>query len=212
MKLSIIALTVAVAAAACNNGDTKPAKEPVVTTDVPPTSAVETSAAAEPFVATSTPPTGRAPARSGPSGAATPTASPRSSSTAAEKAASDSASSAATTSSQTATAVGNNPGVGDQTKGADNTKLNDRDRHGTLTPMDQGNSGSETKITAAIRKGLMGDGSLSFTAKNVKVITVGAKVTLRGPVKSDQERSAVEAIARQTAGVSEVDNQLEVKK
>jgi len=108
--------------------------------------------------------------------------------------------------------VNNNPGAADQTKAADNTKVNDRDRHGTLTPMDQGNSTSEVKITAAIRKGLMGDKSLSTTAKNVKVITVGSKVTLRGPVKSDQEKASIQALARQTAGVSEVDDQLEVKK
>src|SRR6185437_11697650 len=78
--------------------------------------------------------------------------------------------------------VVNNPGVADQTKNADNTKINDRDRHGALTPMDQGNSGAETKITATIRKSMMSDKTLSFGAKNVKVITVGSKVTLRGPV------------------------------
>jgi osmotically-inducible protein OsmY len=78
--------------------------------------------------------------------------------------------------------------------------------------MDQGNSGSETKISAGIRRGIMGDKTLSFTAKNVKVITVGTKVTLRGPVKTEQEKAAIEALAKQAAGVSEVDNQLEVKK
>jgi osmotically-inducible protein OsmY len=78
--------------------------------------------------------------------------------------------------------------------------------------MDQGNSGTETKITAAVRQAMMSDKSLSFTAKNVKVITVGSRVTLRGPVKSEQERASIEALAKRTAGVSEVDNQLEVKK
>jgi hyperosmotically inducible protein len=78
--------------------------------------------------------------------------------------------------------------------------------------MDQGNSGAETKITAAIRRGIMNHKTMSFIAKNVKVITVGNRVTLRGPVKSDEERAAIEAIARQTEGVAEVDDQLEVKK
>jgi osmotically-inducible protein OsmY len=104
------------------------------------------------------------------------------------------------------------PGVADQTKNADNTKINERDRHGTLTPMDQGNSADERRITASIRKEIMGDKTVSFTGKNVKVITVGSKVTLRGPVKSDQGKSEIGAIASRTAGVSEVDNQLEVKK
>lgn len=104
------------------------------------------------------------------------------------------------------------PGVADQTKSADNTKINERDRHATLTPMDQGNSGEERRITASIRKEIMADKTASSTEKNVKVITVGSKVTLRGPVKSDQDKSAIGAIASRTAGVTEVDNQLEVKK
>lgn len=108
--------------------------------------------------------------------------------------------------------VANNPGPPDHTKDADNTKVNDRDRHGALTPISQGNSAPEIKITAAIRKGVMVDSLLSFTAKNVKIITVGTKVTLRGPVGTDRERTSIETIAKQTAGVTEVDNQIEVKK
>jgi len=109
-----------------------------------------------------------------------------------------------------APAVEANPGVANETKNADNTKTNTRDRHDSLTPMDQGNSAAETKITANIRKGIMGDKTVSFTGKNVKIITVGTKVTLRGPVKNDRERTAIEGIAKRTAGVSDVDNQLEV--
>ncbi len=108
--------------------------------------------------------------------------------------------------------VAQNPGVADQTKNADNTKINDRDRHGALTPMDQGGSDGERKITQAIRKGVVADKSLSFTAKNVKIITVGGKVTLRGPVKTDAERASIESQARNTPLVTDVDNQLEVKK
>lgn len=105
----------------------------------------------------------------------------------------------------------NNPGVANNTKDADNTKINDRDRHGAVTPMDQG-GGKDRDITAAIRRAVVSDGALSFSAKNVKIITVGGKVTLRGPVKSDAEKTAIEAKAKATAGVAEVDNQLEVKK
>jgi hyperosmotically inducible protein len=109
-------------------------------------------------------------------------------------------------------AVANNPGAADQTKNADNTKMNNRDRHDALTPMNQGNSSDEIKISAAIRKGIMGNKSLSSMAKNVKVITQGTIVTLRGPVHSDQEKTAIEALAKQTPGVTDVDDQLEVKK
>lgn len=95
----------------------------------------------------------------------------------------------------------------------DNTKVNERDKSSTaLTPLDQSNSKTDLKITQQIRQAVMADGTLSFTAKNVKIITQGGKVTLRGPVNSEQERSNIEAAARKVAGVAQVDNQLEVKK
>ena len=95
----------------------------------------------------------------------------------------------------------------------DNTKVNERDRNtGTLTPGDQNNNENDLKITQQIRQAVMNDGSLSFTAKNVKIITQGGKVTLRGPVKTAEERSAIEAAARKVAGANQVDNQIEVKK
>ena len=95
---------------------------------------------------------------------------------------------------------------------ADNTKKNERDRKGsTLTAGDQGNGKDEVKITASIRKQVVGS-SMSFNAKNVKIITQGTKVTLRGPVKTDQEKAQIESLAKATAGVTDVDNQLEVKK
>jgi hyperosmotically inducible protein len=95
----------------------------------------------------------------------------------------------------------------------DNTKVNERDRNtGNLTPGDQNNNETDLKITQQIRQAVMADGSLSFTAKNVKIITQGGKVTLRGPVNTAQERSAIEAAARKVAGATQVDNQIEVKK
>ena len=94
---------------------------------------------------------------------------------------------------------------------ADDTAKNSRDGGATLTPVDQGNSSAEVKITASIRKAIMADKSLSFTAKNVKIITNGTRVTLRGSVKTDAERRTIENAARATDGVTDVDNQLEVK-
>jgi len=96
---------------------------------------------------------------------------------------------------------------------ADNTRVNARDKDANaVTPMDQGNNKTDLAITQQIRKAVVGDGALSFTAKNVKIITKDAKVTLRGPVKSDAERTSIEAKAKSVAGVASVDNQLEVKK
>jgi len=95
---------------------------------------------------------------------------------------------------------------------ADNTDINERDTDDrTLTPMDQGGSEGDREITQQIRQAVVGDDSLSFTAKNVKIITIDGKVTLRGPVKSQQERSAIGAAAKKVAG-ARVDNQLEIAK
>jgi osmotically-inducible protein OsmY len=78
--------------------------------------------------------------------------------------------------------------------------------------MDQGNNEADLKTTQRIRQAVMGDSTLGFNAKNVKIITQGGKVTLRGAVSSDQERATVEAAAKRIAGDTQVDNQIEVKK
>lgn len=93
----------------------------------------------------------------------------------------------------------------------DNTGRNVRDRGGdTLTPADQSERAADVDLTQRIRKAVTADDSLSTTAKNVKIITVNGVVTLRGPVKSEQEREKIAATAQQIAGVKQVDNQLEV--
>ncbi len=94
---------------------------------------------------------------------------------------------------------------------ADNTGKNVRDRGSeTLTPGDQGGSEVDRTITQQIRQGVMKQETLSMTAKNVKIITVEGVVTLRGPVKSDEEKALIASLARQTGNVKRVDNQLEI--
>jgi hyperosmotically inducible protein len=93
----------------------------------------------------------------------------------------------------------------------DNTKVNERDRNtAALTPGDQGENEVDRTITQKIRQGVMKNDALSMTAKNVKIITAGSVVTLRGPVKSDKEKADIAAIATGTDGVKRVDNQLEI--
>ena len=95
---------------------------------------------------------------------------------------------------------------------ADNTAKNERDRSGdTKTSGDQSNSPEDIKITAAIRRALVGDKSLSMTAKNVKIITVNGVVTLRGPVNNAQEKATIAKLARSAAGKAKIENQIEVK-
>ena len=95
---------------------------------------------------------------------------------------------------------------------ADNTAINQRDRSGeTQTSGDQANSSPATQTTAAIRRAVMADDSLSMTAKNIKIITAGDTVTLRGPVQSAEEKTKIEQLAQSAAGNAKIDNQLEVK-
>ena len=94
----------------------------------------------------------------------------------------------------------------------DNTARNERDRSGdTQTSGDQANSSPATQTTAAIRRAIVADDSLSMTAKNIKIITAGDTVTLRGPVQSAEEKTKIEQLAQSAAGNAKIDNQLEVK-
>lgn len=94
---------------------------------------------------------------------------------------------------------------------ADNSKKNERDRSATaVTPGDQGENDVDRGITQRIRQEVMKTDGLSMNAKNIKIITVDAVVTLRGPVSSDQERAQIVAIAQRAGGVKRVDNQIEI--
>lgn len=100
----------------------------------------------------------------------------------------------------------------DEKPAADNTKKNERDRSGdTKTPLDQSNAPEDLKITQNIRKAVMADDSLSMSAKNVKIITAGGKVTLRGPVANAEEKKKIAALAKANAGEAQVTDQLEIK-
>ena len=93
----------------------------------------------------------------------------------------------------------------------DNTAQNQRDRdHQTLTPIDQSNKPADLETTRNIRRAIVKDDQLSTEAKNVKIITVDGNVTLRGPVKTDQEKAAIVAKAAQVAGDTNVHNELQV--
>lgn len=94
----------------------------------------------------------------------------------------------------------------------DNTKTNDRDRNTNQPTADQQKENRPDRdITKQIRQSLVKDSSLSSYAHNVKIITQGGMVTLKGPVRSDEEKKAVEAKAVEVAGEGKVNNQLDVK-
>jgi len=94
---------------------------------------------------------------------------------------------------------------------ADNTKTNERDRGtATLTPLDQGENEVDRTITQKVRQEVIKDDSLSMTAKNIKIITSNGVVTLRGPVKTEKEKTDIGALAQRVEGIKRVDNQLEI--
>jgi len=93
----------------------------------------------------------------------------------------------------------------------DNTAVNQRDRDANAkTPIDQNENQTDVSTTAEIRKLVLATKDMSVDGRNVKIITADGKVTLRGPVASDDERKAIDKIARGVAGDGNVDNQIEI--
>jgi hyperosmotically inducible periplasmic protein len=95
---------------------------------------------------------------------------------------------------------------------ADNTKINARDRNNAEPTADQQkHDSSDREITRQIREAVVKDKSLSTYAHNVKIISQNGMVTLRGPVRSEDERRAVEAAATAVVGQEKVTDELEIK-
>ena len=80
---------------------------------------------------------------------------------------------------------------------------------GAMTPMTQGHSEGDARITRAIRSYIM-DTNLSFIAKDVKIITRDQHGTLNGVVESAAEHQAVIMIARIHADTDKITDELEV--
>jgi len=97
---------------------------------------------------------------------------------------------------------------------ADNTAVNTRDRKaGAVTADQQKMNASDRTLTQKIRKSLMADKGLSMYAHNIKIVTMNGMVTLKGPVKSEDEKTAVMAKAVEVTGASDkVTNQISVAK
>lgn len=83
--------------------------------------------------------------------------------------------------------------------------------HPSPTADEQKMNSSDRAITQNIRKSIMADKNLSAYAHNIKIITQNGKVSLRGPVRSEQEKSNVESKAAAVAGQENVSSQIEVE-
>jgi hyperosmotically inducible periplasmic protein len=103
-------------------------------------------------------------------------------------------------------------GTSTQAPAPDNTKVNQRD-NGTSQPTadQQKDNRSDLDITKQIRQSIVKDKSLSTYAHNVKIISQNGMVTLKGVVRSDDEKQSVEAKASEIAGKDKVTSEIEVK-
>jgi hyperosmotically inducible periplasmic protein len=95
----------------------------------------------------------------------------------------------------------------------DNTKVNKRDRDRSEPTADQqkGNV-SDRDMTKKIRQSIVADKSLSTYAHNVKIISQNGVVTLKGPVRSEDEKKAIESKAMEVVGNGgRINNEMSVK-
>lgn len=93
----------------------------------------------------------------------------------------------------------------------DNSKTNKRDRDKSSPTADQQKmNATDRDLAKRIRASIVDDKSLSTYAHNIKIVAQDGKVTLKGPVRSEEEKSTVEAKAAEVAGAGNVVNQLEV--
>lgn len=99
----------------------------------------------------------------------------------------------------------------DQQPAPDNTKTNQGDaNNGAMTAQQQKMNPADRNTTKQIRSAIMNDKSLSTYAHNIKIITRGGKVTLKGPVRSDDEKANIDAKAASVAGADNVRDHLTV--
>jgi hyperosmotically inducible protein len=92
----------------------------------------------------------------------------------------------------------------------DNTRMNQRNGNEPTADQQKMNP-SDRDITQQIRKSIIGDKSISTYGHNVKVITQNGMVTLKGPVRSEEEKKSIEDKAAQVAGADKVTNEIDVQ-
>ncbi|HJZ99707.1 MAG TPA: BON domain-containing protein [Candidatus Solibacter sp.] len=85
-------------------------------------------------------------------------------------------------------------------------------QEGAKATADQAKNNTADRDTMQkIRKSVMDDKSLSTSAHNVKIIAQNGKVTLRGQVRSEEERRKIEQKATEVAGSGNVVDDLTIK-
>jgi hyperosmotically inducible protein len=99
----------------------------------------------------------------------------------------------------------------EEKKPPDNTATNKQDRNKEEPTADQQKENrSDRELTRQIRRSITKDKSLSTYARNIKVISQDGTVTLKGPVRSAEEKKLVEAKAAEVAGAANVKSELDI--
>jgi len=93
---------------------------------------------------------------------------------------------------------------------SDNSKMNSRNRTDSAKTADTTMTAADRDLAAKVRKAITDDKTLSTYAHNIKVIAHDGMVTLKGPVRSTEEKSSIEAKAAEVAGAGKVTNELTV--
>jgi lipid-binding SYLF domain-containing protein/osmotically-inducible protein OsmY len=94
---------------------------------------------------------------------------------------------------------------------ADNTVNNKPAHAGSGTTADQQKNGnSDLQLTASIRQSIVADSSLSTYAHNVKIVVENGEATLKGPVRTQEEKSTVAAKAATIVGQDHVVDEMSV--
>ena len=93
----------------------------------------------------------------------------------------------------------------------DNTKVNKADRaKDAVTADQQKENAADRELAKKIRQSVVDDKSLSTYAHNVKIVAQDGQVTLKGPVRSEAEKTSIAAKATEIAGAGKVTNEITV--
>jgi hyperosmotically inducible periplasmic protein len=104
-----------------------------------------------------------------------------------------------------------NPLFAGQSGSAQSTDNSAQNKGQIVTADKQSNTTADRTTAAQARKAIVQDKDLSTYAHNVKVIVLDGTVTLKGPVKSDDEKQKVVADVASVVPADKVVNQLTVK-
>ncbi len=86
------------------------------------------------------------------------------------------------------------------------------DAGAAILAAEEGNDKSDLRIARALREAINDDKVLASLGQNIRIESRNGEVTLRGPVNNDAQRLRLAQLALNTAGVTGVNNELDVKR